>query len=113
MNDIVQATNEFVKYIKDSETYKKYMTENNKMKNYPELKKRVDEYRRNLYILQNTEDGDKLYDEVDKIEAEGESLRAIPLVNDFLGAELAFCRMMQNIYRQITAEVDFDMTLGG
>ncbi len=113
MNDIVQATNEFVKYIKDSETYKKYMTENNKMKNYPELKKRVDEYRRKLYILQNTEDGDKLYDEVDKIEAEGESLRAIPLVSDFLGAELAFCRMMQNIYRQITAEVDFDMTLGG
>ncbi len=111
MKDLEQATNEFVQCIKESEIYRKYIFESRKLENLPELKKRIDDYRRNLYRLQNTEDGDKLYDEVDALEAEGASLREIPLVSDFLAAELAFCRMMQDIYTKITAEVDFDMTV--
>ena len=34
--------------------------------------------------------------------------RENPVVDDFLRAELAFCRMMQEMYVLLTAEIDFE-----
>ena len=113
MWDMEQAVNRFAGCVKESETYQKYMQERKKLELFPDLKQRIDEYRKNLYILQNSEDGDKLFDEVEKLEEEGASLRDDRLVSDFLAAELAFCRMMQDVYTLITAELEFDMTFGG
>lgn len=112
MKNVEQAVNEFVDCVKESEIYRKYMQERKRLELFPDLKQRIDEYRKNLYELQNSEDGDKLFDEVEQLEAEGTSLRDNRLVSDFLAAELAFCRMMQEIYTWITAELEFDMTLG-
>ena len=113
MKDIEQTLEEFVGCLKESRTYQKYLQERKRLELFPELKQRIDEYRRNLYILQNSEDGDKLFDEVEQLEAEGTSLRDNRLVSDFLAAELALCRMMQEIYTWITAELEFDMTVSG
>ena len=35
--------------------------------------------------------------------------RENPLVDDFLRAELAFCRMMQEVYVLLADEVDFEV----
>lgn len=113
MTDIEQATDNFVRDIKDTEIYKRYIYEKEKLDRYPELKKSIDDYRKRIFEFQNQEDSDRLFDEVDRMEREGESFRANPLVSDFLAAELAFCRMMQDVYTKITAEVDFDMELTG
>lgn len=113
MEDMERAVNGFVGCVKETETYRKYIQERDRLMMFPELKQRIDEYRKNIYRLQNTEDGDKLFDEVEQLEAEGASLRDDRLVSDFLAAELAFCRMMQDIYTMITAELEFDITLGG
>ncbi|MDE5820830.1 MAG: YlbF family regulator [Lachnospiraceae bacterium] len=112
MKNLEQALNAFVDCVKESDTYQKYVQERKQIELYPDLKWRIDEYRRRMFILQNTEDGDKLFDEVEQLEAEGASLRDNGLVNDFLAAELSFCRMMQDVYTRITAELEFDMTLG-
>lgn len=113
MKDVKQAADEFVGCVKESETYQKYMQERKRLELFPDLKRRIDEYRKKMYLLQNSEDGDKLFDEVEQLEAEGESLRDNRLVSDFLAAELAFCRMMQEAYTRITAELEFDITIGG
>ncbi len=112
MKNLEQALNAFVGSLKESDTYRKYMQERKQIELYPDLKRRIDEYRRKMFILQNTEDGDRLFDEVEQLEAEGASLRDNQLVNDFLAAELSFCRMMQDVYTRITADLEFDMTLG-
>ena len=44
---------------------------------------------------------------MDELEREFEDVRAIPLVDDFLAAELCFCRMMQEINEMIWDEIDF------
>jgi len=113
MTDIRKATDSFVGAIKETEIYKRYIFEKEKLENLPELKRQIDDYRKRMYEIQNTENPDELFDEVDRLEEEGASFRANPLVSDFLAAELAFCRMMQEVYTQITAEVDFDMELTG
>lgn len=113
MTDIEQATEAFVKTIKNTDIYKKYAYEKQKMDKFPDLKNGIDEYRKRMYVIQNTEDGEKLFDDIDRLEQEGAALRDNPLVNDFLAAELSFCRMMQEIYTTLTAEVDFDIELSG
>lgn len=113
MVDIEKATDNFVETIRSTEVYKRYVYEKEKLERLPELKRSIDEYRRRMYEFNNSENQDQLFDQVDKLEEEGANFRANPLVNDFLAAELAFCRMMQEIYTKITTEVDFDMELTG
>lgn len=71
MKNVEQAVNEFIGCVKDSETYQKYVQERKRLEMFPDLKQRIDEYRKNLYLLQNTEDGDTLFDEVEQLEAGG------------------------------------------
>ncbi len=113
MTEMEKATDSFVETIRNTEIYKRYAYEKEKLEKLPELKRKIDEYRKRMFEIQNSENPDQLFDDVDRLEAEGESFRANPLVSDFLEAELAFCRMMQEIYTKITAEVDFDMELTG
>ncbi|MDE7239712.1 MAG: hypothetical protein K2N41_08370, partial [Lachnospiraceae bacterium] len=62
MKNLEQALNAFVDCVKESDTYQKYVQERKQIELYPDLKWRIDEYRRRMFILQNTEDGDKLFD---------------------------------------------------
>lgn len=80
------------------------------VKQYPGLKQRIDDYRKKNYRLQNEMDSDALFDEIDRFEREYEDFRKNPVVSDFLAAELAFCRMCQEITEKISIALaeDFD-----
>ena len=69
---------------------------------------KVNEYRRKNFELQNTADSDALFDRMEAFEKEYEKFRENPLVDDFLRAELAFCRMMQDINIRITEAMHFE-----
>ena len=45
---------------------------------------------------------------IEAFEKEYRDFRENPLVNDFLAAELAFCRMLQNNNARITDAIDFE-----
>ena len=50
----------------------------------------------------------------ERIEALAEELerfREDPVVDDFFRAELAFCRMMQEVNLRVTEAIDFDMEI--
>ena len=47
-------------------------------------------------------------DAADAFERENEEFRANPLVDRFLGAELALCRMLQEVSLQVIEEMDFE-----
>ena len=49
-----------------------------------------------------------MLEKLDAFEKEYEEFRANPLVDDFLRAELAFCRMIQEVNVWITAELGFE-----
>ena len=76
------------------------------------LKKQIDEFRYRNYKLQNETEADRLFDETDCFEREYEEFRKNPIVSDFLAAELAFCRMYQEI-QSVLGEAfakDFDLS---
>lgn len=104
-----KASREYIKAIKNTEIYKNYRIQLERIRKQPELYERVNEFRRRNFEIQNTGGVDDLFDKIDDFEREYEKFRENPIVDDFLRAELALCRMMQEIDIRITEELDFDM----
>lgn len=106
---LCKASREYVKAIKNTAVYKNYRIQLERIKKEPELYEQVNEFRRRNYEIQNTSGVDDLFDKIDAFEREYEKFRENPIVDDFLRAELALCRMMQEIDIMLTEELDFDM----
>lgn len=104
-NDLDRAVEALIGAILDSQEYNAYRAELTKVQQHPELKAQIDEFRKSNYELQFSPDID--FEKLDRFEKEYEDFRATPLVSDFLAAELAFCRRMQQIETVVTAAFDF------
>lgn len=106
--DVRELASDFAEKIMQTEIYQEYNFQKNKLKKLPELYERINDYRRKNFALQQEKDKDVLYDKMEQFEREYEDFRENPLVDDFLKAELAFCRMMQDINIQMTRELGFE-----
>lgn len=107
-NLVRKAAENFVEEIKRSDVYKQYEIQKEKLNRQPALFERVKEYRQRNFALQSSVQTEELLEKMEAFEREYEKFREDPLVDDFLRAELAFCRMMQEINVWITAELDFE-----
>lgn len=107
--EIIEAARAFADQIMTSDTYRQYYYQREKIKKQPELYEKVNEFRQRNFDLQNETDSDDMLDRMEAFEREYEKFRENPLVDDFLQAELAFCRMMQEVYVLLADEVDFEV----
>ncbi len=107
-NQMQAATQKFVSAIKETETYKKYYYQLGMLKKNPELFEKVNEFRHRNYEIQNTSQVNELFERMDAFEKEYEKFRENPIVDDFLRAELAFCRFMQEVNIYVTEKLDFE-----
>lgn len=107
-NDILKAAKDFGEIIKATDIYKEYYFQKEKIKQQPELFEKVNEFRQRNFDLQNESDSDELFERTEAFAKEYEKFRENPMVEDFLQAELALCRMMQKIYVYLTTEIDFE-----
>lgn len=106
MSNIDNAVELMIETILNSEEYKAYQQELARVKQSPELKAQLDEYRRRNFLLQNS--ADYAFDKLEEFEREFKEFRENPLVEAFLTAELSFCRMMQGIDVRITEALHFE-----
>lgn len=89
-----------------TEEYQAYAAVLTKVKQYPELKEQIDDFRKRNFELQLSADND--FNKLDRFEQEYETFRENMLVQDFLAAELDLCRLIQDIYLRITAALHFE-----
>ena len=106
MSGIDKAVKLLIEAILHSEEYTGYVEEMKRMKQMPQVKDRVDEFRRRNFELQNR--GDYGFDKVDQLEREFGDVLERPEVSAFLDAELAFCRMMQEMNSTIADAIAFE-----
>lgn len=106
--EIRESVVQFIDAIKGSTLYQEYNRQKEIIKQHPDLKERIDEFRERNFQLQNSLEGLELLEQVEKLNQEYEETRSNPLVSDFLAAELAFCRMMQEINHQVAESLDFE-----
>lgn len=94
--------------IKNTQEYKEYQFQKEKVKRVPELKAQIDEFRAKNYQLQNSAQSDNLMEDAERLQRENADLLENPMVADFLQAEVEFCRMMQGVNTCIMEAIDFE-----
>ena len=109
MKETDKIIHEFTERLKRTEEYRQYVEKRDKVREYPGLQDDINEFRRKNYLLQNS--GEELFDKIDTFVKEYEEFRSNPVVEDYLQAELAVCRMVQNIYTQIAEAIDLDLSM--
>ena len=107
MSEFDCAVENLIKALKDTQEYKTYLMEKEKVSRFPELKAQIDEYRIRNYQMQCMCNDEELFYKIEEFEREYEKFRENPMVSDFLAAELDFCRMMQEFNNRVTAALDF------
>ena len=102
-----EAIDNFIGFLKDSDIYKEYRSALEELNKDPELKRRVDDFRQRNYNFQQSEDIN--LNEYDQFRSEMVGFRASDQrVDAFLDAELALCRMIQDVSYRITEALDFE-----
>ena len=106
MADLNQALDNYIAAILETEEYRTYRTELEKVKSVPGLKEKIDDFRTRNFLLQSDPDCD--FNKLDNLEREYDLFREDVLVSDFLAAELAFCRLLQSTNTYIAGKLDFE-----
>lgn len=106
-NYIRKTTMTFAQEVKQSEVYQEYARQLARIKEEPELYEMVNEFRKRNFDIQNNEAPERLMERLEELDREYAWLREKAEVDEFLNAELKFCRMMQEIDALIIRELDF------
>jgi len=95
------------KSIRETDIYRTYRDQIEKIDKVPGLMERINDFRQKNLALQSTTPSEDMLDKVEAFRKEYEHFREEPLVEDFLQAELEVCRMMQDIQVKLTEAIDF------
>lgn len=106
MSQVQEATSMLVTAVERSIEYISYQNAKNEILKYPLLKAKADEYRKRNYELQNARVD--VYEEAEKLQREYIEILENTLVRNYLNAENAFCRIIQQINWQIIETLDFE-----
>lgn len=77
--------------LRGSEAYKAFREVSRKVSEEPQLRQRLDEFRKKSYLLQNGSNAYDLFDDVQNLEREYEDMRKNPVIQEYLAAELQIC----------------------
>lgn len=108
MNLVDEKLSELIAAIKQSDVFAEYEETKEILKEDPELKKQVDEYRAKIFSLQNMEDDGHLGERIEAFAEEKLYLTSQPKVRSFLDAELALCRLLQEVTDEIVESMNFE-----
>ena len=108
MSVVEDKVTELVNAIQDTNEYKRYQEAKNKLHANPELEQIVYAFRQKNYQIQNSKNVD-LFWEVDQLERENVDIRKNPVVEEFMTAVLAFCRLLQKINFRLVGSLDFEV----
>ena len=106
--EVQEALGQLAQAIQEIENYREYRRQSKRVDNAGNMREKIDEYRIRNFELQNSAYTEDLLDKMEAFEREYEKFREDPLVEEFLDAELAFCRMMQEIDVKLAEAVDFE-----
>lgn len=107
MKETEKIIRDFVENLRMTQEYKLYEYSRERVRMYPGLWEQIDEYRRKNYMLQKSEED--LFDKMDAFDKEYEEFRSNPVVETYLEAEAAVCKMIREIYEQIASAIELDI----
>lgn len=109
MSRIEQLKAEIAAVIQESNEYKEYRELAEYISRYPDLKRQVDELRRENFYYQTSDDIEDPIGATAQLDERFADIRRQPMVNRYLSAEMCLCRMVQEICMAVVGAIDFDM----
>ena len=101
MSVVEDKVTELVNAIQDTNEYKRYQEAKNKLHANPELEQIVFAFRQENYQIQNSKNVDLFWENID--------IRKNPVAEEFMTAELAFCRLLQKINFRLVGGLNFEV----
>lgn len=102
MNDrIEKCTRDLLEALRECEEYKTFEENKERMKEHPELRSKMDAFRKKVYLIQNSNTPMDRLDEMSKLFKERQEIYGEPLVAEYMEAELHMCRILQKISMEI------------
>ena len=102
LDDLLQA-------LRSSEECRQFTEARARLNEEPKKRRKTDEFRRRNFLYQNSEEHDLEQEQVEMYR-EREKLRRDPVIDDYLNAELVFCRMLRQIGLEIMNAEDLDLS---
>mgnify|MGYP004449693575 CR=1 FL=1 len=106
MDMLEQNIRNLISSIQESEIYREYKKEEERLLKDPYLMERVDLFRQNSFHLQGQISGENIFDTMDRLNWESSDLRKMQEVSAYLDAELALCKMIRRICLDITEGIE-------
>lgn len=106
MDKINNSLQQLITDILESDIYKEYDAQRIRVNGMPELKEQINEFRRRNLELQTSPN--PTFEQIDSFERQYAAFRENPVVEDFLAAELEFCRLIQDINLRLTDAMHFE-----
>ncbi|MCD8365173.1 MAG: YlbF family regulator [Clostridiales bacterium] len=111
MQTIKESLDGMIEVLKESEEFHRYRETRRKVSDDPVKEKRLMEFRRKNYLLQNSDQSVDLFTESDRLMKEYQDLYQDPVVRDFMDAEVAVCKIVQTVNRELITCLEFDDVL--
>lgn len=108
MKKLELATALFRDALHETKVYQEYLDAKEALKQDKERWETLQQYRKKRYEIQQLAGGDELYERMESFVLEEQQYRMNPQVAAFLDAELALCRMMQEIFFSMVDSLDFE-----
>ena len=107
MTDLTELSNRVVEAFRSTPEYAEFTRLLNKLREDPELYRRVDEMRDKNFQIQQGDNGNP-YDMMDALTNEYEDVINNKSVGEFINAEVALCRMIHDFNRKVTAGLEIE-----
>lgn len=105
MDKIQRCVDHLIESIKEGDAYQRYLSCEEKLKEHPELRRKIDEFRLAAYRLNNEDTNGDMYVKIEQFEEKYKDFQKNPLVNEFLEAELDICKVLQRVGTSIQGGV--------
>ena len=105
---VLEETSVLINTIKSTSIYTEFQSALEDLKSYPELKALADEFRTQNYLAYHSLTGQVSFADFEILEEKRAELSGYPQIERYLNAELALCRMLQEVESYLTAGMCFD-----
>ncbi|MDO5403608.1 MAG: YlbF family regulator [Eubacteriales bacterium] len=109
MQDMDDLKEQLRKAIQSSNEYVEYKRLESIIKRNPDLKRQIDEFRRQNFEIQNSEQCEDILQLTENLNAQYKDMRSQDTVNRYLNAEVCLCRLLQDLCFTVVDAVDFEL----
>ena len=108
MTDLTELEQHVLQVLRDTPEYRDYSRTLKELQKNPELYQRVNEMREKNFIISQKEEDEDIMDLMDALTNEFEDVIGMSVVTEFMEAEAAFVKMIQDFTNTVTYGLEFD-----